>query len=118
MRSRYSERVGTEERKPWLTDRGWLYMRLGEPQNRVVNYYPSGSGGSSAVADGGEEAPYEIWQYQDTGYLYFFIEDNRFGAWSLLFTTDINMPSRADWYRRIGPEAKADLLSYGIVPGP
>lgn len=118
VRSRYSERVGTEERKPWLTDRGWLYMRLGEPQNRVVNYYPSGSGGSSAVADGGEEAPYEIWQYQDTGYLYFFIEDNRFGAWSLLFTTDIDMPSRADWYRRIGPEAKADLLSYGIVPGP
>jgi GWxTD domain-containing protein len=118
VRARYSERVGTEEREPWRTDRGWLYLRLGEPQNRVVNYYPTGSGGGSAVADGGEEVPYEIWQYQDSGYLYLFIEDNRFGAWSLLFTTDINIPSRADWYRRIGPEAKADLQSYGIVPGP
>ena len=118
VRARYSERVGTEEREPWRTDRGWLYMRLGEPQNRVVNYYPSGSGGSSAVADGNEEVPYEIWQYQDTGYIYFFVEDNRFGAWSLLFSTDPNVSSRADWYRRIGPEALADLQTFGIVPRP
>jgi GWxTD domain-containing protein len=119
VRARYSERVGTEEMKPWLTDRGWLYMRLGEPQNRVANYYPSGSGGSSAVADGNEEVPYEIWQYQDTGYIYLFIEDNRFGAWSMIFTTDLDMTSRADWARRIGPEAKSDLQqNFGIVPRP
>ncbi|MEJ2483878.1 MAG: GWxTD domain-containing protein [Gemmatimonadota bacterium] len=117
VRARYSERVGTEEMAPWLTDRGWLYMRLGEPQNRVVNYYPSGSGGGSATADSGEDPPYEIWQYQDTGYIYLFIEDNRFGAWSMIFTTDINLTSRADWARRIGPEARADLQNYGIVPG-
>ncbi|MCL7961793.1 MAG: GWxTD domain-containing protein [marine benthic group bacterium] len=118
VRARYSERVGTEEMAPWLTDRGWIYMRLGEPQNRVVNYYPSGSGGGSATADSGEEPPYEIWQYQDTGYIYLFIEDNRFGAWSLIMTTDLDIPSRADWARRIGPEARADLQNYGIVPGP
>jgi GWxTD domain-containing protein len=118
VRARYSERVGTEEMAPWLTDRGWIYMRLGEPQNRVVNYYPAGSGGGSATADSGEEPPYEIWQYQDTGYIYLFIEDNRFGAWSLIMTTDLDIPSRADWARRIGPEARADLQNYGIVPGP
>ena len=117
VRARYSERVGTEEMAPWLTDRGWVYMRLGEPQNRVVNYYPAGSGGGSATADSGEEPPYEIWQYQDTGYIYLFIEDNRFGAWSLIMTTDLNIPSRADWARRIGPEARSDLQNYGIVPG-
>jgi GWxTD domain-containing protein len=116
--ARYSERVGTEAMPSWLTDRGWLYLRLGEPQNRVANYYPSGSGGGSAVAGGGEEPAYEIWQYQDTGYIYLFIEENRFGAWSLIFSTDRNIATRADWYRRIGPEASADLKeSFGIVPG-
>jgi GWxTD domain-containing protein len=117
--ARYTERVGTEAVPSWQTDRGWLYLRLGEPQNRVANYYPSGSGGGSAVAGGGEEPAYEIWQYQDTGYIYLFIEENRFGAWSLIFSTDRDVATRADWYRRIGPEAYADLKeSFGIVPGP
>jgi GWxTD domain-containing protein len=117
VRARYSERVGTEEVPPWQTDRGWVYLRLGEPQNRIVNYYPSGSGGGSAVAGGAEEPPYEIWQYQTTGYVYMFIETTAFGTWSLIYSTDPNVATRADWYRRVGPEAIADLQqNFGIVP--
>lgn len=118
VRARYGERVGTAERAPWLTDRGRRYLQLGEPQNRVANYYPAGAGGATGLSSSGGEPPYEIWQYQDTGYVYLFIATNQFGAWSLIYSTDNNIPPRADWYRRIGPEAVQDLTQYfGIVPG-
>lgn len=118
VRARYGERVGTEERAPWTTDRGVIYLQQGEPQNRVANYYPSGTGGGTGVSGVGGEAPYEIWQYQDTGYVYLFIATNQFGAWSLIYSTDNNIPPRPNWYLRIGPEATADLQQYfGIVPG-
>jgi len=118
VRARYDERVGTEERAPWMTARGRLYLMLGEPQNRVVNYYPAGAGGATGLTDSGGEPPYEIWQYQTTGYVYLFIETSSFGVWDLIYSTDNNIPPRADWYRRIGPEAAQDLKqNFGIVPG-
>ena len=46
IRARYDEQVGTEERMPWYTDRGRIYLMYGEPQDRVVNYSPSDLGGS------------------------------------------------------------------------
>jgi hypothetical protein len=71
-----------------------------------------GGGGASG------EPPYEIWQYQTTGFVYLFIEQNQFNAWKMIFTTDPNMTSLADWYRRIGSECGRDLTTnFGIVPG-
>jgi GWxTD domain-containing protein len=119
--ARYSERVGTGERRPWTTDMGRIYLLLGEPADRIVNYSPSDEGNPGGLVGAGSfgsEPPYEIWQYQNTGYVYLFIEENRFGAWRMIFTTDPNMTSLADWYRRIGTNCAQDLTSnYGIVPG-
>jgi len=119
--SRYSERVGTGQRQPWTTDMGYLYLTLGEPADRIVNYSPSDQGDPAALVGAGGfagEPPYEIWQYQTTGYVYLFIEENRFDAWRMIFTTDPNMSSMADWIRRIGENCARDLTTYfGIVPG-
>lgn len=120
IRARYDENVGTEERAPWMTARGKLYLRLGEPQDRIVNYSPSDVGSPAGVLGSGGfggEAPYEIWQYHNTGFVYLFIADNRFDAWRLIYTTDTQMTSQADWAARAGPEALRDLrTNFGIQP--
>jgi GWxTD domain-containing protein len=119
--ARYGERVGTGERLPWTTDMGKLYLRLGEPADRIVNYSPASGSDPMQLGGGGGasgEPPYEIWQYQTTGFVYLFIEQNQFNAWKMIFTTDPNMTSLADWYRRIGSECGRDLTTnFGIVPG-
>ena len=118
--SRYGERVGTDQRAPWSTDMGYLYLTLGAPADRIVNYSPSDEGEPTALVGAGSfagEPPYEIWQYQNTGYVYLFIEENRFGVWRMIFTTDQTMSSMADWERRIGANCARDLSTYfGIVP--
>ncbi|MCK5490010.1 MAG: GWxTD domain-containing protein [Gemmatimonadetes bacterium] len=120
IRARYDESIGRQERAPWTTDRGRLYLRLGEPQERVVNYNPSDLGTPQGVIGAGGFAgqpPYEIWQYHDTGFVYLFIEQDRFGAWRLIYTTDVDMISLADWYNRVGPEALRDLqTNFGLQP--
>lgn len=118
IRARYDETVGTEERMPWYTDRGRIYLKYGEPQDRVVNYSPSDLGTpSSVIGSGGYagEPPYEIWQYQTTSFVYLFIQDDRFNHWRLIYSTDPDIASIADWYNRCGPSAKQDLqTNFGI----
>lgn len=120
IRARYDENVGTEERLPWFTDRGRIYLQNGEPQDRVVNYNPVDMSSQDAVVGSGSfagEPPYEIWQYQTTGFVYLFISDDRFGAWRLIYSTDPEVASLADWYNRCGPMALNDLqTNYGIKP--
>jgi GWxTD domain-containing protein len=118
--SRYGERVGTDQRAAWDTDMGFIFLTRGEPADRVVNYSPSDEGEPSALIGSGSfagEPPYEIWHYQDTGFVYLFIEENRFANWRMIFTTDRYMTSMADWERRIGANCARDLTTYfGIVP--
>lgn len=119
VRMLYGELLGTKERPPWLTDAGRIYIRFGEPDERLVNHYPSGSdtrfvGGRSSFQG---EAPYQIWSYHSTGYTYVFVEENQFGVWRMVFTTDPNMQSLADWRERLGSEASRDLSTkFGIDP--
>jgi GWxTD domain-containing protein len=118
IRARYDESVGTEERMPWFTDRGRIYLQFGEPQNRVVNYSPADTGAPTSILGSGGfagEPPYEIWQYQNTGFVYLFIQEDRFDSWRLIYSNDTSMQSLADWYRRCGPLAKDDLrTNFGI----
>jgi GWxTD domain-containing protein len=120
IRARYDETVGTQERMPWYTDRGRIYLKYGEPQDRVVNYSPSDLGNPNAVLGGGSfagEPPYEIWQYQTTSYVYLFIQEDRFDHWRLIYSTDPDIASLADWYNRCGPSALQDLqTNFGINP--
>jgi GWxTD domain-containing protein len=118
IRARYDETVGTEERMPWYTDRGRIYLKYGEPQDRVVNYSPSDLGSPNSLLGSGGfagEPPYEIWQYQTTSFVYLFIQDDRFDHWRLLYSTDPDIASMADWYNRCGPSALRDLqTNFGI----
>jgi GWxTD domain-containing protein len=116
IRARYDETVGTEERMPWYTDRGRIYLQYGEPQDRVVNYAPSDIGSPSSVGGGfAGEPPYEIWQYQTTSFVYLFIQEDRFDRWRLIYSNDPAIASLADWYRRCGPSALQDLqTNFGI----
>ena len=120
IRARYDQTVGTEERMPWFTDQGKIYLKYGEPQDRVVNYSPTDFGPPSDVVSGGGYAgqpPYEIWRYQTTSFVYLFIEDDRFGSWRLIYSTDPEIASLGDWYLRCGESALQDLQSnFGINP--
>jgi len=117
IRARYGETVGTKERMPWYTDRGRIYLKYGEPQDRVVNYSPSDLGNPTALGGGAfaGEPPYEIWQYQTTSFVYLFIQEDRFDRWRLIYSTDTDIASLADWFNRAGPSALNDLqTNFGI----
>jgi GWxTD domain-containing protein len=119
VRMKYGELVGTGERPPWTTDAGRIYLRWGEPDERLINHFPSGADtrpvGGTASLQG--EAPYEIWSYHSTGFVYLFIQENQFGVWKMIFTTDPNMRSLADWRARVGAEALRDLSTkFGVQP--
>ena len=120
IRARYDQQVGTEERMPWFTDQGKIYLKYGEPQDRVVNYSPIDLGDPTTVTGSGAfggQPPYEIWRYQTTGFVYLYIEDDRFGSWRLIYSTDPDIVSLGDWYNRCGPAALQDLQSnFGINP--
>ena len=43
VRMQYGEMIGKGERPPWTTDTGLIYLRFGEPDERLINHFPSGS---------------------------------------------------------------------------
>lgn len=119
VRMRYGEMLGTGERPPWTTDAGRIYLRFGEPSERVVNHFPSGSDTRSVGGIGNlqGEAPYEIWSYHSTGFVYLFVEESQFGRYRMIYTNDPNMRSLADWQDRAGGEAIRELSTkFGIQP--
>lgn len=114
-RMKYGQLVGTGERPPWSTDPGRIYLQYGEPDERVVNHFPSGADmrASGGVSQG--EAPYEIWGYHSTGYIYLFVQESAMNAWRMIFTNDPNRQSVADWRERIGAEAVRDMqMKFGF----
>lgn len=114
IRARYSEDVGTREREPWRTERGRIYLRFGEPNLRIAEYFPADAGVGTTF---GSEPPYEIWHYNSTGFVYLFIEENRIGGWRLIYSTDTEETTLADWWRRAGGSAMRDLRdNFGIEP--
>lgn len=119
VRMQYGEMIGTGERPPWTTDAGRIYLQYGEPNERLINHFPSGSDTRSVggISNLQGEAPYEIWAYHSTGFVYLLIQENQFDVWKMIFTTDPNRQSLADWRGRIGFEAARDLSTkFGIQP--
>ena len=117
IRARWGESVGTSERLPWTVDMGRIYMRYGEPEERVINSNPSDLGEPTSLIGAGSfggEPPYEIWRYQANSFAYLFIEETRMNSWRLVFSTNPKIQSLADWPRRVGPSAIADMTNMGI----
>lgn len=98
----YVERQGGLE--GWRTDRGRIYLKRGEPDNRVARPLPPGGA-----------APYEIWQHTiPSNYVYLFVDEARIGSYRLVFTNDPLETSLPDWERRISSDAAEELLRMGI----
>jgi GWxTD domain-containing protein len=118
VRMRYAEGVGTKERDPWRTPRGRIYLKYGEPGERIAQYFPADEGvgtiGSPSFAG---EPPYEIWRYGDTGFVYLFVQEDRVGTWRLIYSTDPDVVTLPDWTQRVGNGALNDLRDhFGIQP--
>lgn len=121
IRSRYGERIGTSARPGWKTDRGRIYLKYGEPRDVISEHFPADEGNPYGVIGShsfGGEPPYEIWSYaKDDGYVYLFVQEDRGGAWRLVYSTDPSERSLPDWTRRVGTGALRDLQEhFGIDP--
>jgi GWxTD domain-containing protein len=105
VNSRFVQRAGRGTQQPWRTDRGRIYLILGEPGSTVLRPSPP------------SRAPYEIWQYPSgQGLVYLFADDTRMGHYRLIFTNDPNEQSVPDWSRLVASEALEDLARLGIRP--
>lgn len=106
IKTRFGERAGRGTQAPWLTARGRLWMRLGQPASQISRPRPpSGS-------------PYEIWHYETAGsaYAYLFADETGMGHFRLIYSNDPNEQSITDWDRRVDAEAISDLARLGIRP--
>jgi GWxTD domain-containing protein len=98
----YVERQGGLE--GWRTDRGRIYLKRGDPNNRVSRPLPPAGA-----------APYEIWQHTvPSNYVYVFVDEARIGSYRLVYTNDPLETSLPDWERRISSDAAEELMRMGI----
>jgi len=103
VQTAFRERVGRGAQEGWRTDRGRIYLRLGEPTSRVVQPRPQ------------QGPPYEIWFYAiRSGYVYLFVDERGFGTPYLLYSNDPAENPMPGWEQRIGAEAIEDLAQFGI----
>jgi GWxTD domain-containing protein len=111
--------IGLAKRQPWRTDMGRIYIRAGEPEDRIINHFPADEGNplNRGAAFAGEP-PYEIWSYRRaSGYVYLFVAEDRFDTWRMVYSTDPNANTLPDWTERVGGGALRDLRdNYGIQP--
>lgn len=89
-------------RPGWRTDRGRLWIRYGTPADRIRRPFP--------IAD---TRPYEIWYYDvGAGYVYLFVDEDGFGDYRLLYSTDPTEPTVPGWSARAGVGAVEELDTY------
>lgn len=103
VKTRFAERAGRGAQQGWQTDRGRIYMLLGEPTGRTSR--PSPVRGQ----------PYELWYYTTQNrYAYLFADETGMGHYRLIYTNDPQQTGVEDWARRVGPEALDDMRQLGI----
>lgn len=104
VNDQYTERTGRKT-FGWQTDRGRIYLLRGEPANQLKRPFAPN-----------DVKPYEIWAYNvGNQYVYVFVDETRFGAYRLVFSTDPREVSTPDWQNRVGPAVIEELRSqFGI----
>lgn len=92
---------GASETPGWRTDRGRIFIKYGEPDDKLQR------------PQAGSTAPYEVWKYTKMRELIFvFLDQTRFGNYSLIYTNDRREVSRPDWADLLGPEAVKDVQRF------
>ena len=90
---------GRNSRPGWKTDRGRIYVKYGQPDER--NPFPSGD----------RAPPFEIWRYtQGRLRWYIFVDRNNFGNFSLIKTNDQFESSAPNWCEVLTPQVVANTI--------
>lgn len=94
---KFTER-GQGARPGWRSDRGRIFIRNGEPAERLQRQ------------NIGTAPPYEVWRYatgRDRWYV--FVDVSGFGAFQLVATNDLHEPTRPNWQAMLGTVALQDV---------
>ncbi len=83
----------------WLTDRGKIYTKYGEPDERIKRPNEYGS------------PPWELWKYYSTGYSYLFIDRTEQELYDLVYTNDKDEPIIPGWERYFPPRVLDDIYT-------
>lgn len=97
---KFTER-GPNARPGWRSDRGRIFIRNGEPAERLQRQ------------NIGMAPPYEVWRYatgKDRWYV--FVDVSGFGAFQLVATNDLHEPTRPNWQAMLGTVAVNDISQY------
>lgn len=104
----FGPREGEAGRPGWRTDRGRLWIRYGTPADRIRRPFPAA-----------DTRPYEIWYYNvGPGYVYLFVDEDGFGDYRLLYSTDPTEPTVPGWSARAGIGAVEELDTYYGIQRP
>ena len=98
--AKFTER-GQTVRPGWRSDRGRIYIRNGEPAERLQRQ------------NIGTAQPYEVWRYatgKDRWYI--FVDVSGFGGYQLVASNDLHEPTRPDWQSMLGSVAVGDIQRY------
>ncbi len=83
----------------WKTDRGRVFVKYGEPLDRLDRRSSTGSA-----------PPYEVWRYQRGKELYYIFADRTgFGGYKLMATNDLKETQRPGYREILGREALQDI---------
>jgi GWxTD domain-containing protein len=83
----------------WLTDRGKIYTKFGEPDERITRPNEYGS------------PPWELWKYYSTGYSYLFIDRTDQELYDLVYTNDKDEPIIPGWERYFPARVLDDIYT-------
>ncbi len=94
----YQERGGSKT-PGWKTDRGRVYVKYGEPIEKLDRRSATGNA-----------PPYEVWRYQRGKELYFVFADRTgFGGYKLMASNDLKETQRPGYREILGREALQDI---------
>jgi len=85
----------------WRTDRGRIYAKYGAPDDVLDR------------PRDGRAPPYQVWQFHRGRYRYYIFADRTgFGAYSLMYSNDLQEASRPDWQDIVTIDAVFDIQDY------
>jgi GWxTD domain-containing protein len=83
----------------WLTDRGRIYSKYGEPNERITRPNEYGS------------PPWELWKYFSSSYSYLFVDRTDQELYDLVFTNDKDEPIMPGWERHFPQRVLEDIYT-------
>lgn len=81
----------------WRTDRGRIYLKMGEPQEIKIR------------PNMGREPTVEAWNYLIQSRQYIFMDQANNGVYRLMYSNDLNEVTLENWYLLLGPDGLEEI---------